>query len=573
MQNIQAEFHILVDSREPSVTQANLLFGQSGYEMLGRVEHIRAESISERFELMLDRSSRDDRFLISVSYISPEQLEKMSSCLYRGNLEPERITLSSFACFSHISAWCRKHGVKFIDNDLKKRELNEEIQAGQDRLLEIFMGRTRSATNSDISLKRIWVQYRLMLAIISRTESLSDVVRQLIQNMNLPENSLEDELVRAVRYFKLGEPDMAGGSYSCEARDDGNLIDRIRQRINIIAATDYNVLLSGESGSGKEAIAWAIHELSPRQNKPFLAINCAGLPDELLESEMFGYKKGSHNRADKEHPGFLGSLNGGSLFLDELPEMSPRIQAKLLRFIESGEYRPIGGIKNRFANVRIIAAGQPALIQEHSRIRQDLLSRVNQLDIQVPPLRELEKQSAGTIKKIIFILLERYTWVTVFRAGAKHVLTPYDIKELQNTFQKKEIAEQLSRRPWDESNVRELNNFLRRWVVFGEEELQQLDKNHHSNKSAVQSYCGPQLYDKSLEKFLRHASTRQELQELLSEKPLRTIRNAYVRHVFAMYAKIIEQENATEGAQKKPSQKELAALMGITENTLSRYKN
>ncbi len=305
------QLHIITDSREPSLSLARKVYAESEYD-LGKVIHCREIYFADCLTKMFAKCSGKDMILVSMSYISKEQLEKISLPV------PPQIMVSSFSCFSHIESWCRNNQVNFIPNPYKNRNappLNQKSEA----------------------LDRVWVQFRLMLAIISKTRDLSEVCRNLI--LGIPENaggghSLKAEHRRAIRYYKLGEPDMAGGTYPGE-KQVPNSIDKLRHRINIIAATDFNVLITGESGTGKETTAWAIHELSLRKNKPFLTINCAGLPEELLESELFGYKKGSHNTAHEDYSGILGAVDGGTLFLDELPDMSPRIQAKLLRFLEN----------------------------------------------------------------------------------------------------------------------------------------------------------------------------------------------------------------------------------------------
>jgi transcriptional regulator of aroF, aroG, tyrA and aromatic amino acid transport len=151
------------------------------------------------------------------------------------------------------------------------------------------------------------------------------------------------------------------------------------------------VLISGETGTGKELIARALHQLSPRANAPFLAINCAALPENLLESELFGYSAGAFTGAKKTgKPGLIELAEGGSIFLDEIAEMSTYLQAKLLRFLQDFSYRRVGGTKELHANVRIISASHQNLAKliTEKLFREDLYYRLNVLNLALPALRE-----------------------------------------------------------------------------------------------------------------------------------------------------------------------------------------
>ncbi|HOT46473.1 MAG TPA: sigma 54-interacting transcriptional regulator [Spirochaetota bacterium] len=170
-----------------------------------------------------------------------------------------------------------------------------------------------------------------------------------------------------------------------------------------IATSDSSVLIEGSSGTGKELIARAIHSLSNRKTKPLVVINCAAVPDNLLESELFGYKAGAFTDAKKDKPGKIALAEGGTLFLDEIGEISPAIQVKLLRFIQEREYEPLGGVSTVKSNVRIIAATNKILTEEvrGGNFREDLYYRINVINIRLPALRERKEDIPFLIKHFI----------------------------------------------------------------------------------------------------------------------------------------------------------------------------
>ncbi len=157
-----------------------------------------------------------------------------------------------------------------------------------------------------------------------------------------------------------------------------------------VAQSDCSVLVQGPSGSGKELLAQVVHNLSPRRYGPYIKINCAALPDQLLESELFGYKKGAFTDAKQDKPGQFGMANGGTLLLDEISEMDVSLQVKLLRVLNNGEYRPLGSTKTLHTDARIIAATNADLLTaiKQKRFREDLYYRINVMTLDIPPLCE-----------------------------------------------------------------------------------------------------------------------------------------------------------------------------------------
>ncbi len=168
------------------------------------------------------------------------------------------------------------------------------------------------------------------------------------------------------------------------------LMRDVFQIIQTAAQTEATVLVRGESGSGKELVARAIHELSERKDAPFLAVNCAALSSNLLESELFGHVRGAFTGAIKDHKGLFQRAQGGTLFLDEIAELPMELQAKLLRVIQERNYVPVGGVCSMPVNVRLVAATHRSLREEvkNGRFREDLMYRLRVVPIYLPPLRE-----------------------------------------------------------------------------------------------------------------------------------------------------------------------------------------
>jgi len=203
------------------------------------------------------------------------------------------------------------------------------------------------------------------------------VIQRALEHKRLLMNNeiLSSKINRKVPNIIIGE--------SKSIRDIISLADRA-------AKSDSNILLEGETGTGKELFAEFIHKSSNRSDKPFVAVNCASLPDQLIESELFGYEKGAFTDAKTSKQGLVEMANGGTLFLDEIGEMSLSLQPKLLRFLENGEFRRVGGINNMTSHVRVIGATNKNLLEEaeQKKFRRDLLFRLNVITLTIPPLRD-----------------------------------------------------------------------------------------------------------------------------------------------------------------------------------------
>ena len=212
-----------------------------------------------------------------------------------------------------------------------------------------------------------------------------------------------------------------------------------------VANTDLTVLISGESGVGKEAFSQIIHSLSARKHNPFIAVNCGAIPEGTIDSELFGHEKGSFTGAVDSRKGYFETVNGGTIFLDEIGELPLGTQARLLRVLEAGEFIRVGSSKVQKTDVRVIAATNKDLLQltESGKFREDLYYRLSTVPIRVPSLRDRKEDIPLLFRKFAVDFAERYKTSPVqLDDDAKNLLIQYswpgNVRELKN------IAEQIS---------------------------------------------------------------------------------------------------------------------------------
>jgi two-component system, NtrC family, nitrogen regulation response regulator NtrX len=264
------------------------------------------------------------------------------------------------------------------------------------------------------------------------TDRILVTLRNALQHLDLQdENARLKERIQS-RY------EIVGRSYAIRA-----VIDKIEK----VAATPARVLITGENGTGKELVARAVHSQSTRKAGPFIEVNCAAIPGELIESELFGHMKGSFTGAVADRPGKFEQADGGTLFLDEVGDMSLAAQAKVLRVLQDGVVTRIGGSKPVSVDVRVLAATNKALESEiaEGRFREDLFYRLNVVPIHVPPLRERREDIPSLVGHFIEVLTKR-------EGVAPKAIAPEAVQRLQEM-------------DWP-GNVRELRNTIERLLIL-----------------------------------------------------------------------------------------------------------
>lgn len=297
----------------------------------------------------------------------------------------------------------------------------------------------------------------------------------LISVRNATEQATLKEENEEIKKTYIGESDILGKSKA---------IKIILELIDKVAPLETRVLITGENGTGKELVARAIHKKSERKDKPFIEVNCAAIPNELIESELFGHEKGSFTGAVSQRIGKFELANKGIIFLDEIGDMSLQAQAKVLRAIEEGRIERVGGGKKIEVDVRIIAATNKNLLEEIQKgnFREDLYHRLNVIPINVPPLRERVED--------IPILVEHFSK----EITTKHKKPPVHFSD--------DAIKILQAQPWT-GNVRELRNIVERIIII-------VDKREISAKDIEYLFAGTQA---SLDNLIETSNSFQEFKE------------------------------------------------------------
>ncbi len=299
---------------------------------------------------------------------------------------------------------------------------------------------------------------------IEKPLSYEELVMTLRNALRFHELQEENVLLRQM----MGHPKELTGTSSA--------MTALKEQIKVVAPTDAWVLIHGENGTGKELVAQTIHRLSKRRSKPMIEVNCAAIPDELIESELFGHEKGAFTGATTMKRGKFDLANGGTLFLDEIGDMSLKTQAKILRILQEQRFERVGGSKTIKVDVRILAATNKDLEKEIEKgnFREDLYYRLNVIPIEVPPLRKR--------KEDIPLLVQEFLAEFSTKLGIPQ-------KEIDE-----EAIQLMQEYDWP-GNVRELRNFIERLVI--------LTKNQNITKSDLppQFHKRPKEIEKPLPEF------------------------------------------------------------------------
>ncbi len=294
----------------------------------------------------------------------------------------------------------------------------------------------------------------ILITAFATTETAIDAIRSGAQDYITKPFDLK-EIVTTVRKILLASENDDDFNYNLEVTDESKtvssspLMQDVYHLAKKVAASDATVLILGETGTGKEVISTAIHQWSRRSDKPMIKVNCGAIPDNLLESELFGYEKGAFTGAASSKPGRFEIADGGTVFLDEIGDISPQLQVKLLRVLQEKTFERLGGVRSVSVNVRIIAATNRNLKEAVSRgeFREDLYYRLNVVPIQLPPLRERKED----IEHLVNTFLKSSAGIS---GGAVKTMSPGTMKYLKDY-------------NWP-GNIRELENIVERCVVITE---------------------------------------------------------------------------------------------------------
>ena len=298
----------------------------------------------------------------------------------------------------------------------------------------------------------------IMLSVVRKASTVVEAINLgAVDYLNKPfeERELESALERALDAAPEVHEDTLPGSQRGRSKSTflwaSEQMSRIREMLEQIGDAGVTVLIHGESGVGKEVVARTVHELSTRRAKRFVKVNCAALPEELLESELFGYERGAFTGATSRKPGKFEVASNGTMFLDEIGEMSPKLQAKLLQVLQDGEFSRLGGHAEVRVDVRVVAATNRNLEEmvRKGTFREDLYYRLNVVNVRVPPLRERPEE----IPLLTDHFLRLYS-----REYGRELITL-----------SKRLRQGFMDYPWP-GNVRELENMLKRMVVLQSED-------------------------------------------------------------------------------------------------------
>ncbi|MSR45521.1 MAG: GAF domain-containing protein [Planctomycetes bacterium] len=412
-------------------------------------------------------------------------------------------------------------GAVYVDHRMTKGAFDDEDL----RLAEAFAGQAAVAVH----------RARLVTHLIDANKQLEESqerVRLLNEELKRRVAVQEVELVEA--RARLRERAAAGGN------DYSRIVGRSKPMMDIfrlldrVVGSDFPVHVSGESGTGKELIARAIHENGPRNGQRFVSENCAALPDALLESELFGYERGAFTGARQSKKGLLQVAHKGTLFLDEVGDMSPDVQKKVLRFLQEGEFRPVGGRESIHVDVRIISASNKDLAQivAKGEFREDLMYRLNVLPIHLPPLRDRKDD----VPLLIDSFMKRFGRETG-RSSMK---------------MRPEVLDALCAYHWP-GNVRDLENEIRMLITFSDDPIT-LDRLSERIRRTMSAPSDAPLREglSGRVEALERAEIRRALEEATGNKSRAADTLGISR--FALQRKLEKYRIGTDGRPLKPGE-------------------
>lgn len=515
--------HIYCDFWEQSVSRTLQEVRKHARYSL-HIEHIYSGNLLEKLKQLVTTIRENDHVLLVLLHAEQQLLNQASKLLSsKPSALLDRITVSYSKYSPEVGKWADRVGV-----------ISEENEYDAPR----HAPWTPMDTTYGVSLpERRWIQYRLMKVLIAG-ECPVAVYGEILKKLRHGELS-DASVARSLRFYERDEPDMAGGNWAKERNINPNAIDLLRERTVQVGRSGLSTLVVGETGTGKESLAWYLHDFSTRCDKPFLALNCAFFEGERLESELFGHELGAFTDAKRMKKGLVEEADGGTLFLDELPEMAPRVQAKLLRFLQDGTYTRLGGTKSMRADVRIISAAQPGRL---GTLRQDLYYRVADVELHTVPLREMKQKD---IVNIACNLAYRLMWRPLITENGQSILTPDVIRGIWERLAIPKNAACLSVYGWP-GNMRELSTSIKRLVLLGDDIFKELQE----SRKPVGIISKDEW-----QRFLMPISCLEDLKERRIN--LKELQPTYVRHVVDCL-----------GGRENIQPTKLAEALGCTYNTL-----
>ncbi|SEC43768.1 sigma-54 interaction domain-containing protein [Terriglobus roseus] len=370
---------------------------------------------------------------------------EISDILHRASRLPN-LVVASASYFQEAVSICENSrvppGLIICESSSTAETQAKKIEA----LSQLATDATILVVSDDVSLVQVSAQSNV--CNVSRAKLLQEIVARINRPRNAPAtpatspspaNALASSMPHVVHF--------AGGGFMLAASP---AMFKVTRQLETIAPHDVPVLITGESGVGKEMVAKLVHHLSHRSAHPFMKVNCAALPHDLLESELFGYEAGAFSGATKSKPGKFEQCDGGTLLLDELGEMSPALQAKLLHVLQDGTFSRLGSRGESKVDVRIIAATNIDIAEaiKGNRFREDLYYRLNVFSFHIPPLRE---------RRMEIPYLAQYITADIARA---YKVDPIDYSP--------SLMEKMMNYRWP-GNVREFANFIKRYLILRDE--------------------------------------------------------------------------------------------------------